>query len=289
MQLVYSWLKEYVDVQLPLVELGNTLTMLGMEVEGVRLLGLPKPEHKDAGITFSGLEWDREKIVVARVDEVMPHPNADRLVLCRLNDGQQEHVVLTGAPNLFAFKGKGPLEQPLKVAYAKEGAQLIDGHQPGKQLTTLKRMTIRGVESFSMICSEKELDISDEHEGVILLDSDAPVGAALADYMGDAVFSLAIMPNMIHLSSVIGIAREVAAALSLPLRTPDTSLPPGGPPGSGQAAIDIRDPHLNPPPTACSTACGWRACVRLTPRWTPPTMSCWRPASRCTPLIMTCW
>jgi len=86
MELVYSWLKEYVQMDLSLVELGNALTMLGMEVEDVRLVGLPKPGQSDAGITFHGLEWDPEKMVVARVDEVMPHPNADRLVLCRLFD-----------------------------------------------------------------------------------------------------------------------------------------------------------------------------------------------------------
>ena len=89
MELVYSWLKEYVDIDVSLTALGNALTMLGMEVEDVRLVGLPKPEDKTAGITFHGLEWEREKFVVARVDEVMPHPNADRLVLCRLFDGRE--------------------------------------------------------------------------------------------------------------------------------------------------------------------------------------------------------
>ena len=72
------------------------------------------------------------------------------------------------------LKGQGPLAKPLKVAYAREGARLYDGHQPGQELTTLKRTKIRGVDSFSMVCSEKELGISEEHEGVILLDSDAP-------------------------------------------------------------------------------------------------------------------
>ena len=246
MELVYSWLKEYVDIDVSLTALGNALTMLGMEVEDVRLVGLPKPEDKTAGITFHGLEWEREKFVVARVDEVMPHPNADRLVLCRLFDGEKEIVVLTGAPNLYEFKGTGPLAKPLKVAYAREGARLYDGHKPGQELTTLKRMTIRGVDSFSMICSEKELGISDEHEGVMLLDSDAPEGMPLSEYMGDAVFSLALMPNMIHCSSVIGIAREVAAYFNLPLRLPDTSLPSTGQPITGKAGIQITNPDLNP-------------------------------------------
>jgi len=246
MELVYSWLKEYVNIDVSLTALGNALTMLGMEVEDVHLVGLAKPEDKTAGITFHGLDWDREKFVVARVDEVMPHPNADRLVLCRLFDGIKEIVVLTGAPNLYDFKGTGPLAKPLKVAYAREGARLYDGHKPGQELTTLKRMSIRGVDSFSMICSEKELGISEEHEGVMLLDSDAPEGKPLADYMGDAVFSIALMPNMIHCSSVIGIAREVAAYFNLPLRLPDTSLPDTGQPITGKAGIQITNPGLNP-------------------------------------------
>ena len=246
MELVYSWLKEYVDSDLSLVDLGNALTMLGMEVENVRLVGLPEPKIDNAGITFNGFAWAADKIVVGRVDEVMPHPNADRLVLCRLFDGEKEYSVLTGAPNLFPFKGKGPLDEPLMVAYARQGATLIDGHKPGRELTTLKPMKIRGVESFSMICSEKELGISDEHEGVIILDADASVGTPLADYMGDAVFSIDIMPNTIHCSSVIGVAREIAAYLDKPLKMPDTSLPDGGKPAVEMFRIEISNPDLNP-------------------------------------------
>jgi phenylalanyl-tRNA synthetase beta chain len=96
---------------------------------------------------YTGLTWPADKFVVAQIDEVLPHPNADRLVLCRVNDGTQEFIVLTGAPNLYDYKGTGPLQQPLKVAYAREGAVLYDGHQPGRQLMTLKKMKIRGVES----------------------------------------------------------------------------------------------------------------------------------------------
>jgi phenylalanyl-tRNA synthetase beta chain len=246
MELVLSWLKEYVEVDLPLPDLAHALTMLGLEVEDVRLIGLPMPTGEKKGFTFHGLEWDPEKFVVASVAEVMPHPNADRLVLCRLNDGKQEHTVLTGAPNLYEYKGTGPLSTPLKVVYAKEGAQLYDGHKPGFELTTLKRMKIRGVESDSMICSEKELGISDEHEGVMILDADAPTGSPLVDYIGDAVFSISIPPNMIRCSSMIGLAREVAAYLNQPLRLPDLKLPAGVGKTSEQIKIEIRNPDLNP-------------------------------------------
>ena len=246
MELILSWLKEYVDVDLPLPELAHALTMLGLEVEDVRLIGLPKPEGGNKGFTFHGLDWDKDKFVVAQVDEVMPHPNADRLVLCRLKDDEGEHTVLTGAPNLYEYKGKGPLGKPLKVAYAKEGARLYDGHKPGFELTTLKHMTIRGVESSSMICSEKELGISEEHEGVMILDDDAPTGVPLVDYIGDAVFSISIPANMVRCASMIGLAREVAAYTEKPLRLPDTKLPAGKSKTSDYVKIEIRKPELNP-------------------------------------------
>ena len=245
MELVLSWLKEYVEVDIPLPELAHALTMLGLEVEDIRLIGLPKPQDT-RGYPFHGLEWDREKFVVAQIDEVMPHPNADRLVLCRLNDGREELTVLTGAPNLYEYKGIGPLAKPIKVAYAREGAQLYDGHQPGLVLTTLKRMKIRGVDSFSMVCSEKELGISEEHEGVILFDDDAPTGMPLVDYIGDAVISVSILPNMTRCASMIGLAREVAAFLDKPLRMPELTLPAGMGKASEQVKIEIRNPDLNP-------------------------------------------
>ena len=139
MKLPLSWIKEYVDIDLSLNDLAYLLTMAGLEVEEVILVGLPWPQDERLTTKFSGLSWDPDKIVVGQIDEVMPHPNADRLILCRLQDGQREHIVLTGAPNLFQYKGVGPLDKPLKVAYAKEGAQIYDGHQPGQQLVKLKK------------------------------------------------------------------------------------------------------------------------------------------------------
>jgi phenylalanyl-tRNA synthetase beta chain len=194
----------------------------------------------------SGISWDKNKLVVAEIREVMPHPNADRLVLCDLYDGQIEHTVLTGAPNLFEYKGKGKLSQPIKVAYAKEGAQIYDGHQEGQVLTTLKRAKIRGVESYSMVCSEKELGISSEHEGIIMLDEDAPVGMPLADYMGDAVLDIAIMPNMGRCASILGVARELAALIDRPLNKPEIRYQTGGRPVTELVRIEISNPELNP-------------------------------------------
>lgn len=246
MKVVLSWLRDFVDLDISAVEIARRLTMIGLEVEEITLVGLPAgADNGQQEFKVSGLEWDAEKIVVARVDEVLPHPNADRLVLCHLHDGKQEHIVLTGAPNLFEFKGKGALETPLKVAYAKEGARIYDGHQPGQVLSTLKRTKIRGVESYSMVCSEKELGISDEHEGIILLDADAPTGVPLADYMGDVVFEVNILPNMIRNANMLGIARELAAVTGEPLRKPDESYLELGDSIAGQAFIQINAPELN--------------------------------------------
>jgi phenylalanyl-tRNA synthetase beta chain len=245
-----SWLKDFVDIDLSISDLARLITMAGMEVEGLQIVGLPMPKPGSVDAHITGLEWNREKIVVASISEVMPHPNADRLVLCKLFDGLQEHVVLTGAPNLFEYKGIGPLTKPLKVAYAREGAQIFDGHQEGQVLTTLKRAKIRGVESYSMVCSEKELGISEEHEGIIVLDGDAPAGMPLADHMGDAVFDIKLLPSYARCASMLGLAREIAAMTGKSLKTADGGwwTTDNGPRSTigDFAEIEITNPELNP-------------------------------------------
>ena len=246
MKIPLSWLKDYVDITLDLEQLARTLTMVGLEVDGIHLVGLPLPAGTQHEFNYTGFSWDRDKIVVAEIAEVLPHPNADRLVLCKLYDGTQDHLVLTGAPNLFEYKNTGPLSPALKVAYAREGAEIYDGHQPGQVLTTLKRAKIRGVDSYSMVCSEKELGISEEHEGIILFDVDAPTGMPLVDYIGDAVFELSILPNMIRNACVIGVARELAAATGQQLIKPAVKVNATGTDISGKINIDIKEPELNP-------------------------------------------
>ena len=255
MNIPLSWIEDYVEITVPLEELVKRLTLAGLEVEELRYVGLPFPgglvgKQVEGQLSphtkVSGLSWDPDKIVVGEVLEVMPHPNADRLVLCRLNDGVQEHNVLTGAPNLFPYKGQGPLEKPLKVAYAREGAQIFDGHKANEEIVTLKRSKIRGVESYSMACSEKELGISEDHEGIIILEDDAPTGMPLVEYMGDAVLDIAITPNIARNANVLGVAREVAAITGAEFIPPDYSVPWTGDPIDGRVSIEIKVPELNP-------------------------------------------
>jgi phenylalanyl-tRNA synthetase beta chain len=246
MQVPLSWLKDYVDVDLPIEELARVMTMAGMEVELIQVVGLPMPQGEKHEFKISGLSWPEDMFVVAQINEVLPHPDADRLVLCKLDDGQGERIVLTGAPNLYDYKGTGPLPRPLKVAYARLGAELYDGHKPGWELTKLKSAKIRGVVSDSMVCSEKELGISEEHEGIIILDDDAPTGVPLAEYMGDVVYTFEVLPNMVRDACIVGVAREIAAALGKPLRMPELTVPAAGPSIEGQAFIEIQDPDLNP-------------------------------------------
>ncbi|MBV6395239.1 MAG: Phenylalanine--tRNA ligase beta subunit [Anaerolineales bacterium] len=250
MKLPLSWLKDYLDITgLSPEDIARKLTFGGLEVEEIKYAGWTMPAYgKDDRREFKteGIAWDRERIVVAEIREVKPHPNADRLTLCDLFDGTQEQVVLTGAPNIFHLKGTGKLPKPIKVAYAKEGATIYDGHADGLVLTTLKRAKIRGVESYSMVCSEKELGISEEHEGIILLDEDAPVGTPLADYMGDAVLEVKINPNMARCASVLGIARELAALLGRELRDKSTHVYTYTGTQGDFATLEITDPTLNP-------------------------------------------
>ncbi len=235
MKVPVSWLKDYVDITIPIEELANRLTLAGMEVEHIEYYGVPG----------SDLAWDREKIVIAQILEVKPHPNADRLVLADVNyGGAAPHQVVTGAPNLFHLKGKGRLADGPKVVFAKESSVLYDGHQAGQVKMTLKPAKLRGVKSDSMVCSEKELGLSDEHEGIILLDDDAPVGMAAADYLGDVVFDIAILPNIARAASILGVAREAAALTGQALKQPPYELYGTGPQVSEGVKIEILDPDL---------------------------------------------
>jgi phenylalanyl-tRNA synthetase beta chain len=233
MRVPLSWLKEYVDVTLPLSELTERLTLAGLEVAAVETIGLPGAD----------LPWDPERIRVGEVVEVKPHPDADRLVLAVVRYGEDDYeTCVTGAPNLFPYLGKGRVS--VKVAFAMEGARLWDPYAEKPRVMKLKKTKIRGVPSRAMVCSERELGLSDEHEGILILPDDAPVGAPLADYLGDVVLDLDLTPNLARCFSVIGVAREVAALTGQPLRLPSLEVPMEGEPAADQVAIEIEDPDL---------------------------------------------
>lgn len=219
MRVSLKWLADYVDVTLPPKELAHRLTMAGLEVETIEQVGG---------------EWDERLITVGEVVSVDPHPNADRLCLATVELGGDERMtVVCGAPNVAAGQ---------KIAFARAGATLVDG-KSGKP-AALKPATIRGVESAGMVCSEKELGLSDEHEGILVLPDDAPVGAPLARYLGDAILDIDLTPNRPDCLSMIGVAREVAALTGQTLREPEHTYDEADEPALAKTSVEIADPDL---------------------------------------------
>src|SRR6266571_1380389 len=196
MKVTLNWLKQYVDFDWSPEELADRLTMLGIEVEGVQKLG-----------------GEFEGVVVAEVITRDKHPNADKLSLCRVNDGAGERQIVCGADN-FKPGDKVPLILPGNSLPAKAGEQPF----------TIKVGKIRGCESHGMMCSPQELGLPDQLEGLLILREDARIGQPFAEYLGrsgsDVVFDLEITPNRPDLNSVVGIAREISAVTGNPLRLP---------------------------------------------------------------------
>lgn len=238
MKIPVSWLKDFVEISLPIEELAEKLTFAGLEVEAIEYIGLASPRAKGGG--DAPLAWDRDKIFVAQLVEALPHPNADRLKIVRVDYGQGAPVeMVTGAPNINIG------DQGQKVVLALEGSRLYDGHKDERVLMTLKKSKIRGVESAAMVCSEKELGISQEHEGVIILPDDAPVGTPLADYWGDVVLTVKINPNFARAQSVLGVAREIAALTGQRVRLPKSwNTHEIGAPETDFVKIEIADAQL---------------------------------------------
>jgi phenylalanyl-tRNA synthetase beta chain len=237
MKVPLSWLNDYVPLALPVADLVERLTLAGLEVAGVRLLGLPPPEGLRVKAEEVAPVWERDKVVIARVQRVEKHPNADKLRLVTVEYGAAApKVVVTGAPNVNV----GDVGQ--KVVLGLSGFTYFDTHVSPRVLKTLKPTTKRGVPSDAMLCSNAELGISDEHEGILLLEDSAPVGTPLADFMGDVVLELDVLPNMARCLSLIGVAREVAALTGQGLRLPPQGVQAEGPPIEGQVSVAIEDP-----------------------------------------------
>jgi phenylalanyl-tRNA synthetase beta chain len=207
MRVPLSWLKDFVDIVVSPESLAETLTMAGLEVS--------KIDHV-------GQDWDRERVLVGEILEVNHHPEADRLTIAKVDYGSGLTDTVTGAPNIRVG------DRRAKVVLALPGASLIDPGSDEARQTVLKPAEIRGVHSEGMLCSEKELGISDDHSGVMILDPDAPVGKPLREYLGDTVLELDLTPNLGRCLSIIGVAREVAALTGQKMmRLPNESVTPG--------------------------------------------------------------
>src|ERR1039457_566197 len=233
MKVTLNWLKQYVDFNWSPEELTERLTMLGLEVEGVQ---------KISG-AFDG-------IVVAQVVTRDKHPNADKLSVCRVNDGTGERVIVCGAQNHKAGD---------KVQLILPGASLPQ--KPGdKEPFTIKVGKIRGVESHGMLCSHEELGIDPEaighkkEDGLLILREDAKVGQSFGEYLGrsgsDVVYDLEVTPNRPDLNSVIGIAREIAAVTGNALRIPEVRSRKSEVRTESLVAVRIEDAELCPRYTA---------------------------------------
>lgn len=195
-----SWLNDYVSTSDP-DALAERLTFAGLEIERVE---------------YIGQQWQEGLFFVAEVLEVSPHPNADRLSLVTVNYGQDTPLVaVCGASNLRSYENK-PLPTPIKVPLALMGATLIDAYSEEEKTIELKPTKIRGIASAGVLCSEKELGVSDDHAGVMLLPNDAPIGTSLQKYLGDAILHFDIKGGFSHLLAVFGIARETAALTKSP-------------------------------------------------------------------------
>ncbi len=184
MKISLNWLKNYIDISnYSPIDLKNILTNSGLEVEVI----------EEVGKALEGF-------VVGEVISKEKHPNADKLSVCKVNDGKEIHQVICGAPNVEAGQ---------KIVFAPLGV-IIPG--TGEKL---KKVKIRGVESFGMICSEMELGLGDDHTGIVVLDNDAPVGMPINQYLGinDFVLEIGITPNRPDALSHIGLARELSSLI----------------------------------------------------------------------------
>jgi len=218
MKVPISWLREFVDINIPVTELAEKLTMAGLEVEKLEI---------------TGSSWDN--VVVGQITAINPHPNADRLTLPTVDLGNEQITVVCGAPNLNVGA---------KIAFARVGAKLIDP-QSG-QLATLKKAKIRGISSSGMICSEKELGISDSHTGILVLPNDAPINTPLADFLSDVILDITVTPNRPDWLSVIGIAREIAALTGQSLHIHEPAYEETSLQIDHQITIEINSPDLCP-------------------------------------------
>ena len=218
MRVSLKWLREYVDFDLTPEELAHRLTMAGLEVGGIERIG--------------GY-WDN--VLIGHVERLGPHPNADRLKLATVDTGSEKLEVVCGAPNV---------EGGQKIVLARVGATLTNPQTGNRE--TLKSARIRGIVSEGMICSERELGLGDDHEGILVLPDDAAPGTSLEDYYGDVILDVEVTANRPDWLSMLGVAWEVAALTDNPVRMPSLDYAEDGDPIATEDLVDLRAPELAP-------------------------------------------
>src|SRR5712692_4320171 len=213
MKVPLSWLKEYVDITMTPEELAHTLTMAGLEVEAIE---------------YIGAEWG-DKIITAQIIHLEKIPGSDHLTYTRVITGKEELGVVCGAPNI---------RQGDKVPLALVGAKVGD-------LVIGEKKTM-GYLSQGMLCSPRELGLGNDHAGIYILDPGTEIGQKLSDVLGEVVLEFSIKAHRGDLSSIIGIAREVAALTRQELRIPQPVLHEQGKPTAEMIRVTVEDPDLCP-------------------------------------------
>ncbi len=212
MRVPLSWLREYVDIQLTPQQLAERLTLLGMEVKSVEVLGS---------------DW--QNVVVGELLAVERHPRADRLSLTHVTVGDGDPLeIICGATNIAVGQ---------RVPVALPGAVL-----PGDR--RIERTEKMGVVSNGMLCSGDELRLTGDADGILILPADAPIGKPLADLYGDTVLDVDVKPNRGDALSLIGLAREVSAVTGAPVRFPETDPTENGPPIAERLQVAVEEPML---------------------------------------------
>lgn len=200
MDISYNWLKQYIDIDLTPEETADKLTLSGLEVEGMKQIGS-----------------DFEGFVVGEVLQVKSHPNADKLQICDVNLGEEKVQIICGAPNVAAGQ---------KVPVATVGSAMPVPMEDGSYLK-IKKAKLRGEKSNGMICSESELGLSDDHSGIMVLNSDLKIGTPLKEALNidkDTIIEIGLTPNRPDAACHIGVARDLSALTGKTLKNPYTDL-----------------------------------------------------------------
>lgn len=235
MKIPLAWLRQYISIDHPPAQISKILTLAGLEVDAIEKKAPP----------CSG-------VVVAKVVETQKHPEADTLTVAKVFDGEETLQVVCGAPNC---------RPGIKVALARIGATLEEGE--GKSFK-IKRTKLRGVESFGMLCSAKELGLSEEQDKIIEFDAHLQEGTDVASLYEESVFEISLTPNLGHCTSMIGVARELSAATAIPYKLPTITLKEETTPSSSFIKVELNDKE-GCPRYACKVVQG--VTVGPSPEW----------------------